>query len=120
MAKKELRRALGTSLRAEEQTLKDRFAAADAFLEGRDAGPPPPAPPREKVVRDGFSMPAGDYALIAAIQETCLQAGFAITKSEVLRAGLHALRELTPEALKERYGALEKVKPGRPGKSSSS
>ena len=117
MANRDMRRALGASLRAEEQTVTDRFAAAEAFLDRQGSPPsqPPPAPPREKVVRDGFSMPAGDYGLIAAIQETCLQAGFAITKSEVLRAGLHALRDLTPEALKERYRMLEKVKPGRPG-----
>ena len=36
MAKQALRQALDTSLRAEEHTLRDRFAAADAFLEDRD------------------------------------------------------------------------------------
>jgi hypothetical protein len=117
MAPKDIRAVLDESVRAEEQTVTDRFATAEAFFDRRDPRTlqPPVAPPREKVVRDGFSMPASDYDLIAAIQETCLQAGFSMTKSEVLRAGLRALRDLTPEALKERYQALEKVKLGRPG-----
>ena len=117
MAHKDMRAALGASVRAEERTVTDRFATAEAFFDRHNspAPQPPVAPPRDKVVRDGFSMPASDYELIAAIQQTCLQAGFSMTKSEVLRAGLRALHDLTPEALKERYQTLEKVKLGRPG-----
>ena len=43
-------------------------------------------------MRDGFTMPADDYALIAQLQATDLESGLAVSKSAVLRAGLHALR----------------------------
>ena len=76
----------------------------------------PPAPAPEKVIRDGFTMPADDYALIAQLQATGLESGLAVSKSEVLRAGLHALKALSAADLRQVFAALEKVKPGRPAK----
>ena len=67
-------------------------------------------------MRDGFTMPAEDYALIAQLQATGLEAGLAVSKSAVLRAGLHALQALSPDDLRQVFAALEKVKPGRPPK----
>jgi len=49
-------------------------------------------------MRDGFTMPADDYALIAQLQATGLEAGLAVSKSAVLRAGLHALKAMSPDA----------------------
>lgn len=70
----------------------------------------------EKVIRDGFTMPPADYALIAQIQERSLEGGLAVAKSEVLRAGLHVLHRMPMSELKEVFLALEKIKTGRPAK----
>lgn len=116
MAKRVMKEALDASLRAESQATADRFARAEAYFDTREhrTAPAPALPVREKVIRDGFTMPAGDYALIAQMQAVCLQAGLHVTKSEVLRAGLQSLRQLAPEALEQIVLALEKVKTGRP------
>ena len=118
MAKQDLKAALGASLRAEHEAVQERFAKADAYFQGREQGASraAEAPAREKVIRDGFTMPASDYALIAQVQATSLQAGRSVTKSEVLRAGLHALSTMSLTELQEVLSRVEKVKVGRQAK----
>jgi hypothetical protein len=70
----------------------------------------------EKVTRDSFTMPSSDYEKIGQLRAKCLKAGLSVTKSEIIRAGLHALESLSVEHLWEVIGALEKVKTGRPGR----
>ena len=70
-----------------------------------------------KVVRDSFTMPQSDYAMIAAFKEVFLKNGMHVKKSEVLRAGLHALNNLGTVQLKKTFAALESIKTGRPKKS---
>jgi hypothetical protein len=113
MADTELRDALASSLADEPSSARERIARVESLLQSRDPSPPP-APPHEKVVRDGFSMPATDYALIAEIQERLMDGRVSASKSEVVRAGLHALKRLNPEALLEIAASLERVKTGRP------
>ncbi len=70
-----------------------------------------------KVVRDSFTMPQTDYALIAEIKQKALKAGLHVKKSELLRAGLRALDKLGAAQLKRAVASLEKIKTGRPKKS---
>src|SRR6266581_1865326 len=119
MAPKDLKAGLTASLQAEHQAVQARLAKADASFQTQEAHPGPataPSPAPEKVLRDGFTMPADDYALIAQLQATGLAAGLAVSKSAVLRAGLHALQAMSPDELRQVFAALEKVKPGRPPK----
>jgi hypothetical protein len=67
-----------------------------------------------KVVRDSFTMPLADYALIAALKQRCIGLGIAMKKSELLRAGLAALDQLPDESLTQVVAAVERVKTGRP------
>jgi hypothetical protein len=67
-----------------------------------------------KVVRDSFSMPQNDYDKIAELKQLCLRSGMHVKKSELLRAGLHALDKLSAAQLKQAVAALEKIKTGRP------
>jgi hypothetical protein len=60
-------------------------------------------------------MPSTDYEKIGQLRAKCLKAGFSVTKSEIIRAGLHALGELSQEDLRVVVQSVEKVKPGRPG-----
>jgi hypothetical protein len=72
--------------------------------------------PKTKLVRDGFTMPESDFALIAALKRTAIDAKRETKKSELLRAGLRALAALQPEALVAALDQLEPVKVGRPKK----
>jgi hypothetical protein len=54
--------------------------------------------PKIKIVRD-FSMPQVEYHKIAVIKELCLKAGIRAKKSEILRAGLKALGEMSEEQI---------------------
>lgn len=69
---------------------------------------------KAKVVRDSFTMPQSDYALIATLKEKAN--GLHLKKSELLRAGLRLLSKLTAAQLNKSVADLEKIKTGRPKK----
>jgi hypothetical protein len=71
---------------------------------------------RQKPVRDSFTMPETDFALIAMLKARALGARRETKKSELLRAGLHALTALDTPALLAALGKLNQVKVGRPKK----
>ena len=76
----------------------------------------PAKPPklRQKPVRDSFTMPEADFALIATLKARALSVQRVAKKSELLRAGLHALAALDTPALVAALGQLDPVKIGRP------
>jgi hypothetical protein len=69
---------------------------------------------RNKPVRDSFTMPEADFALVATLKARTLSAKRETKKSELLRAGLHALAAMDTMTLVAVLGALEPVKVGRP------
>lgn len=77
-----------------------------------------PAPKVEKLkiklVRDSFTMPADDWALIAQLKERAVAFKRPAKKSELLRAGLQALAALPDAKLKSSLDKLQPLKPGRP------
>jgi hypothetical protein len=79
---------------------------------------PPKAPKAEKatdtLVRDSFTMPQADFALIAELKTRAAASGRPAKKSELLRAGLRLLAAQSPKALAAALGRLEPVKLGRP------
>lgn len=123
MAKKDMKAALGATLKAEETAVKQRFEKAEAAFKSVEAArskpvpKPEPAKTPEKVIRDAFTMPKSDYVLIAKIKERCLKAGISTTKSEILRAGVNALFQMSDTGLKNAILMLSKVKTGRPKRS---
>jgi hypothetical protein len=80
------------------------------------ASPQKPAKQRVRLVRDSFTMPETDFALIAALKARAMGAQREAKKSELLRAGLHALMALDGKALVAALGRLEPLKLGRPKK----
>jgi hypothetical protein len=72
---------------------------------------------KEKLVRDSFTMPRADFALIHQLKERALGFRRAIKKSELLRAGLQALSALEDRALQVMLDKLTAIKAGRPKKS---
>ena len=76
-----------------------------------------PAPEeRAKLVRDGFTMPEADYALIAELKHRLHDVRREAKKSELLRAGLQALALLDAPSLAAALDRLTPVKTGRPPK----
>ena len=82
----------------------------------RAASPPAAVPKvaKDKLVRDSFTMPRSDFALIEQLKEKALGFKRPTKKSELLRAGLHALAALSDGKLEAALGALVPLKPGRP------
>ena len=64
------------------------------------------------VVRANFSMPLTDYDLISQLRERCSRNGVILSRSEILRAGLHALLSLSLPQLLQIAQAIEHLKPG--------
>ena len=71
---------------------------------------------RQKPVRDSFTMPEADFSLVATLKARALAAKRETKKSELLRAGLHALAAMDSAALLAALQALEPIKTGRPKK----
>lgn len=71
---------------------------------------------KPKLVRDSFTMPKADYALIEALKVKAIEAKRPAKKSELLRAGLYALNGLAGGALVQALEALTPLKAGRPKK----
>lgn len=117
---RDIKSALGSSMRAEESHVADRrldrFARAEAVMEATGAGKSEVAEPAEhrRVIRDSFSLPTNDYALLSTLRERGLKAGVHATKSELIRAGLRVLLEMKEHEFLSALQRLEKVKTGRP------
>jgi hypothetical protein len=69
---------------------------------------------KQKLVRDSFTMPRADFDLVAALKERLLSLRVFAKKSELLRAGLHALTAQSDAQLSATLKALTPLKPGRP------
>lgn len=75
-----------------------------------------PAPERAKLVRDGYTMPEADYALLKQLKQRLHGVQREAKKSELLRAGLQVLAQLDDRALAAALDRLAPVKTGRPPK----
>lgn len=73
----------------------------------------PARKPQPKVVRDSFTLPENDYNLMLALQDKALDLRVRATKGEILRAGLHALENLSEDHFLKVLNTVEKLKPGR-------
>ena len=124
---KDMKAALSKSLEAEDNAVRSRFEKAESLLGSKrkktkrsesereqERQPRKPKPPKSKVIRDSFSLPKNDYELIKDLQKRCLKLARSINKSELVRAGLHALVKMPDTELVKLLSGLEKVKTGRP------
>ena len=71
---------------------------------------------KSRLVRDSFTMPEAEHALIAALKKRCLKIGVAARKSELLRAAIAGLAALDDQAVVAALQRLDVVKTGRPAK----
>ncbi|PWF49387.1 hypothetical protein C7C56_006965 [Massilia glaciei] len=90
--------------------------AAKAPVKVTKAAPEAPKekPRKAKLVRDSFTMPEQEYAVLGQVKKECLKAGFDIKKSELLRIGVALIRQLDLATLMSVLADLPQLKTGRP------
>jgi hypothetical protein len=69
---------------------------------------------KAKLVRDSFTMPEQEYAVLGQVKKACIKAGFEIKKSELLRIGVALISQLDMATLQKVLGSLPQLKTGRP------
>lgn len=69
---------------------------------------------KAKLVRDSFTMPEQEYAVLGQVKKACIKAGFEIKKSELLRIGVALISQLDLATLKSVLADLPQLKTGRP------
>lgn len=93
-----------------------RPASKAAAAEATKA-PKPEKPKKSKLVRDSFTIPKAEYAVLDQLKRRAAQSGTPAKKSEVLRAGLKVLAGMEDAAFIAALGAVPALKTGRPAKS---
>jgi hypothetical protein len=89
--------------------------AKTAPVAKKAAVPAKPAPePKPKLVRDSFTMPKAEYAVIEQLKRRASVLERPAKKSELLRAGIKALNALSDAALLAALQAVPTIKTGRP------
>lgn len=73
-------------------------------------------PKKVKLVRNNFSLPAHEHALLTDLKKRAKKLGKEFKKSEFLRAGIAHLVALTDTVLVNTLSKVERVKAGRPSK----
>lgn len=76
-------------------------------------------PKKPKLVRDSFTIPKDEYAVLDALKQRAAKLGRPAKKSEVLRAGVQALAAMPDSAFLAAVGGVPALKTGRPAKSAS-
>ncbi|RYY71227.1 MAG: hypothetical protein EOO24_49050 [Comamonadaceae bacterium] len=71
---------------------------------------------KPKLVRDSFTIPKAEYAVLDALKARAAQSGAPAKKSELLRAGIKALQAMPDSAFLAALAAVPAIKTGRPAK----
>lgn len=71
---------------------------------------------KAKLVRDSFTMPEAEYAVLGKVKKASLKAGFNVKKSELLRIGVALVDQLGVTQLQAALAGLTPLKAGRPKK----
>lgn len=71
-------------------------------------------PKKPKLVRDSFTIPKDEYAVIETLKQRSTALAQPVKKSELLRAGLKVLAAMSDAALRSAVQAVPSIKTGRP------
>jgi hypothetical protein len=139
MSRKTMAEQLRKGLRIEDAALDARFGKADEVMERLEqegttllappttvltsAAPKARAPEKKEpetssttsdlVVREGFSLPQEERAIIDKLQATLRKQGiYEVTRSQIVRAAIAALGNFNPEQLVKAVGSVKRRTPG--------
>lgn len=88
----------------------------------KSASKPAAKPTKEKkpkMVRDSFTFPKLEYAVLDTLKLRAAKLGKPVKKTELLRAGLKAIAAMSDAALLTALNAVPSLKTGRPAKTQS-
>ena len=74
----------------------------------------PPKAKKDKLIRDSFTIPKAEYAVIDALKQRSITLVRPAKRSELLRAGIKVLAGLSDAALLAALGQVPTIKTGRP------
>lgn len=97
-----------------EKKVATKSAASSRVLDKAAAPTAKEKPRKPKLVRDSFTMPETEYAVLSSVKKQCIKAGFDVKKSELLRVGVALIKSLGQAELKKALAALPPLKVGRP------
>ncbi|MHB1188423.1 hypothetical protein [Thiobacillus sp.] len=106
------------SVARKSPTVKKTAHEPEPFAAKDNKAGKPPKVKKAKLIRDSFTMPDGEYALITTLKKRCLDAGVSAKKSEILRAAVASLAKLSDASVVAAVRRLEVIKTGRPAKGS--
>ena len=95
-----------------EKTPASKPAKAAAAVKPSKATEPKGKKP--KLVRDSFTIPKDEYAVLDTLKDRATALAHPVKKSELLRAGLKVLAGLSDSALRSALQAVPSIKTGRP------
>ena len=79
------------------------------------AASPAAAPkPKHKLVRDSFTIPKAEYAVLDSLKVRAASLARPVKKSELLRAGIGALNAMSDKAFLAAVNGVPSLKTGRP------
>jgi hypothetical protein len=78
------------------------------------------AKPKHKLVRDSFTIPKAEYAVLENLKERAANLKRPTKKSELLRAGVAILHAMTDKAFLSALSGVASLKTGRPKGSGAS
>lgn len=73
-------------------------------------------PKKPKLLRDSFTIPKAEYAVIDVLKQRAARLGRPSKKSELLRAGVKALEAMSDAAFLACVSTVPAIKTGRPAK----
>ena len=103
----------GTAVRAAAVT-KPGPAASPVSRIPTEAGHAVTSAVKPKLVRDSFTIPKAEYAVLESLKLRAAKLARPSKKSEVLRAGISALSAMSDKALVAALNAVPSLKTGRP------
>jgi hypothetical protein len=71
---------------------------------------------KPKLVRDSFTFPKAEYAVLAELKQRALKLAHPIKKGELVRAGIQAMAGMTDASFLMALKAVPTIKTGRPKK----
>jgi hypothetical protein len=100
-------------------TAKSSKPAAPARKAAAPAAPSAPVaaapkPKHNKLVRDSFTIPKSEYAVLEALKVRAANLARPVKKSELLRAGINALNAMSDKAFLAAMNGVPSLKTGRP------
>jgi hypothetical protein len=76
----------------------------------------PPKVKKQKMVRDSFTMPKAEFAVIETLKERAAAMKVPTKKTEMIRAGIKALAAMSDASFLAAVRAVPNLKTGRPAK----